>query len=310
VISSVNYANELIGPFYEDDGLREVSLTYTYNSSDFVLEAYEKITIYRGEKVQGLIEYCHSTPLHTLRKGNKYSFSFSFYPTDCFDDIRGAYFDIEIINLMNDTNIDKKSFHLSYAYEDVVNEYFLDEKVRYELEGSFTNLSMLKTLTKEIIDFSNFPFEMSDSPKGVIDTSLFNFKFTSPKSINAMTGTLQITSNTYIFDGIGDIFNRFIFFPFELEQNGTLITFNFTSNYVDPSTLKMSLTPKDGYKKVNNIYIPFSFLNEIEKLEMRIFINDVGLNKTDFDFPLTYYPTRNLIGECFNSDYCLIGGVA
>jgi hypothetical protein len=73
VISSVNYANELIGPFYEDDGLREVSLTYTYNSSDFVLEAYEKITIYRGEKVQGLIEYCHSTPLHTLRKGNKYS---------------------------------------------------------------------------------------------------------------------------------------------------------------------------------------------------------------------------------------------
>lgn len=310
VQEAVSYGMEIIGPFYKDDGARTISLSYTYNSSDFILEAREKVYVYKGEQIDGNKSTIYSSPLHTLVEDNSYSYSFSFYPTKYFDDIRGAYFTFEIIDSKNSEVIHTKTVHLFLAYEDEVNEGLLDGAT-YKLGSTYTTLGFGRLISlEEIFDFSEFSFTIDNSPIGVIDTSNFKFTYRCIFPLNYEHCFVTLTTNTHMFPEIGGGGTGLIEFPCNLIQNSTEVTLDFSCNYVNPKTLYMSNYPKDGYVPSKNIYIPYEYFSELESIHMNVTLLSVGVHRTTFRFESVYYPTNNLIGECHNSDYCIVGNAS
>lgn len=308
VVETISYGDEIVGPFYEDDEQRTISLSYTYNSSEFILEAQEKVYVYKSEKIDGNKRTIYSSPLHTLSKGKNYSYSFSFYPTNHFDDIRGAYFTFEIIDTKNNNVLDTRTVHLFLAYEDEVNRELLVDRTKYTLGGTYTVLATNRFISlNEIFDFSEFSFTIDNSPIGVIDTSNFKFTYKCIFPLIYQQCFITLTTNTHMFPEMGGGGFGLVTFPVNLIQNANEVTFDFSSNYVNPQTLYMSNYQKPGYLPSKNIYIPYEYFSELESIHMNVTLIGVGVHRTTFRFESVYYPTNNLIGECHNSDYCIVG---
>ena len=305
----VEYGTETIGPFFEDDGLRTVSLSYTYNSSDFILEAREIVYIYKSEKIDANKRQVCYTNLHTLRKGNSYSYSFDFYPTNHFDDIRGAYFEFLVIDTKNGKEIDSKTVHLFLAYEDELNsEYIAKSNYVHSVSGTIACLSTIRLVsTTEIFNFQKFSFSIEDSPMGIIDTSKFVFTYSGPE-FNYKDAYLVFQSSLRIFPEIGGPGMGMIEFPCSLRKVGSDVICDFSCNYVNPKTLAMSHVEKNGYVKAKNIYFAPQYYDDIqEEILMTLYVNQLGINKTSFRLNILYYPTINLVGDCNNSSYCIVG---
>ncbi len=309
ITADITYKHEYIGPFYKDDGLRSVSLQYTYNASKTVSSVIDTVTIYQGEKIVGKIRSQTKTKAHSLVKGKTYDIDFSFYPSNVFDDIRGAYFDIEISQTVTGDVIDIKSFHLFLAYENTVNENLLLEDRSYEISGTFTTLSTLRVRKNEVFYFEQIPEYVDTCPMGLLDISLFKFTYLGINSLQNLGGFIEIKNLTNVFYEIGKYENTSNFFPFELVENNGVVSFNMTNNYVDPKTLEMSYYQKTNYIKTNNIYFPYTSFGEIEEVELVFHFNPMGLNRTSFNLKCMYYPTGVLLGDCSNSDYCIVGGL-
>lgn len=93
-------------------------------------------------------------------------------------------------------------------------------------------------------------------------------------------------------------------------QNKKGIIFAFPDKmYVNPASLSMSLEPKPGYKQTTNFYLPINGRSKLLDRKFTLEVIDFGHNKTSFNWDIYYTNTRDLFGECSNSDYCVIGEV-
>ena len=81
--------------------------------------------------------------------------------------------------------------------------------------------------------------------------------------------------------------------------------------YVEPSSLKMSLTPKIGYVQTKYFYFPINKLQDVLKQKFIFKLNNVGskYSRVNITFAVDFNTEINLIGDCSNSEYCLVGGV-
>ena len=79
--------------------------------------------------------------------------------------------------------------------------------------------------------------------------------------------------------------------------------------YVNPKNLEMSSTYQSGYKPTNYFYFPVNKLTDIVDYKFNLRIEELGLNESTFLLTLDYDTTQRLIGRCYQSDYCVTGGV-
>ncbi len=91
-------------------------------------------------------------------------------------------------------------------------------------------------------------------------------------------------------------------------NNNVYFTFRDTM-YVSLSTLEMSLSPKEGYVQTEYFYLPRNKRNELDGYEFEIYTKNIGYNDTDVSIPLSFYSGRNMIGDCLDGEYCVIGGI-
>jgi len=75
--------------------------------------------------------------------------------------------------------------------------------------------------------------------------------------------------------------------------------------YVDPDTLLMSLSSRDGFVATNTFYFPKEKYETEKDLEMSIVINNCGINESTIIYDFTNFSYLRFIGNCRDSMYCV-----
>lgn len=91
-------------------------------------------------------------------------------------------------------------------------------------------------------------------------------------------------------------------------ENIFQLTFN-CKLYVNPISLEMSINRKDGFIETNYFYLPRNKKQEMDGYIINILFEEFGMNKNNLIYSTRYYSSKNLIGDCYDSSICVIGGV-
>ena len=92
------------------------------------------------------------------------------------------------------------------------------------------------------------------------------------------------------------------------KENGYGLDFANTL-YVEKSTLKMTTSAREGYVATNNFYLPVNFRDELSDLKVYFVIEDLGISKLKMSWKTTCLMDNAFIGDCSDSEYCIVGGV-
>ena len=96
--------------------------------------------------------------------------------------------------------------------------------------------------------------------------------------------------------------------PLRYVVEGSKVYFDFPElMYVNPRTLEMSLNARPDFKLTRYFYLPINRKNLLIDQTFALEVSDFGYDKTSFTWNLTYLNNRNLLGDCNNSDYCVVG---
>ena len=125
------------------------------------------------------------------------------------------------------------------------------------------------------------------------------------------TGNLTFIDYDHLFPYLDDESETpIVNIPVKAYKSSSKILFSFANTmYVDPHTLDMSFTARPGFQLTKYFYLP---INKREQFLDRVFTLDMpkfGHNENSFTWNIRYTNNRNLIGDCDNSDYCVIGEV-
>ena len=121
---------------------------------------------------------------------------------------------------------------------------------------------------------------------------------------------LVITNRNGVFNDLGGTSTSLIL-PLTLEFNGTTGKLKFKNTmYVDPTTLMMSSTKKSGYVATNHLYFPRNEMKYQGEYEFNVLFTNFGINKTSVSSKHTIKALINTLGDCYNSEYCIINNDA
>lgn len=307
LVEDVVYTSDLYGPFFYGETERTLDIEYTYNG-DYVLEAYEEVLIEYHDNFTDIYVYDYKTNTHPLIKSKTYSYSFTFSPTSCINELFGATFEFRVVNLNTNENISLQRRTIEFT--DPVSYTAMDIAENPIISPSYSAfvLGLLKG-SKQSFDFTNTIYMCKDSPNLYLDVSSVSFIENSTKEVSFTSCFAKIANRNDAFIHIekeGD----FVYFPLDIKKDDTTCYFEFKNLYVDPSTLLVSLSPLSGYVPTRKLFFPLDKYNFITPFQFEIIINGLGLAKSNISLVVDYYPTGNFIGDCSNSDFCLIGGVS
>ncbi|MBE6135706.1 MAG: hypothetical protein E7181_00325 [Erysipelotrichaceae bacterium] len=169
----------------------------------------------------------------------------------------------------------------SFYLKDVeVNESFLFDEYRDYVECDQYNRLLLSNLTFRY----NYPLKLLYKNARV--------KFLDPENIFS---SLSLDGDGYRSINI------------VLDDQDGIVKILIPSIYYDP----LSLVPNDKGKgnKTKYLYVPKGKSKKIEKYEFIIEATGLGINKTSFSHCLELSISPFFLGDCIDSDYCIVGGV-
>ena len=118
--------------------------------------------------------------------------------------------------------------------------------------------------------------------------------------------SLVIANVDGVFDDIEGS-DDLVLFPLELIETENGFSFTLTSTfYVDPFTLLMSSYPKQGYVQTQNIFLPVNKMREQSEFESYFSISKFGIDNDYIIHHFTLCAQSNIMGDCTNSQYCVI----
>lgn len=98
--------------------------------------------------------------------------------------------------------------------------------------------------------------------------------------------------------------------PLVIKYKEECIWFEFPPTmYVNPKTLEMSLEARSGFQLTKYFYLPVNKRNQMVDQDFYLNVSNFGYGAVNFSFKIRYLNNRGLIGDCDNSDYCIIGEV-
>ena len=99
--------------------------------------------------------------------------------------------------------------------------------------------------------------------------------------------------------------------PLYVKSNGNgAVYFDFPSKmYVNTKTLDMSLTARVGFVETKYFYLPVNKCEDLLDQVFTIVVDSFGHGQTSFSWDVRYLNSMHLIGDCSNSDYCVVGEV-
>ncbi len=160
----------------------------------------------------------------------------------------------------------------------------------------------------ESLDFTNLNEYFTKNNGGQIDISEVHFEYSVSNAFRYGNAYLEITDYQNLFPHIGGSLLKLI--PISIMQQSHLISFSINSGmYVNNVTHDMSDTPIDGYVETDYFYIPMNKEKDFIKNDFRIVINDAGFSHSEIYIPLIFYNDSQSLGFCYDSDFCISGGI-
>ena len=167
--------------------------------------------------------------------------------------------------------------------------------------------------SSESYEFNNF-FTNYSPLNSYLDISQMTISYTGPKLVTNKVRELTYKEAAFTLDDVEDEFGEIGSYepPYLKRLMIKLVkdsdeTYHLAWDqklYVDPLTLKMSNTLKDGYVETPYFYFPrnIDYLNNVKFI---IFFRYLGMNKENFSISVRVDKSTPLVGYCGSSSYCL-----
>ena len=175
--------------------------------------------------------------------------------------------------------------------------------------GNYFAVGDNEIYTDEEYDFSNLNEYLSVSQNSKIDLSNIKFKYTAYGDYSCDKAILYIKDYNNVFpnlrkvDGVIPLSMKYI-------QNEDEISLEFDETlYVNLDTLDMSSTMMANYVETDSIFVPINKESILSGDDIYILLENSGYSEVNFTIPFDFYYSKKYIGECYESDYCIHGGV-
>lgn len=284
---------------------KAVDLTFRYSASE---DKYEEIIRLYDINFNRLFQ-----TNGTNRSFNPvYSYvSFSVtLPFDLYFDENGIRVNIMIRNVNTGNSVVEVSRLLLPCSEDnVISTQYKDENLFYDFSAlDFTE----NNFSYENYNFSNTEGIISNNSFSKLLLSNISFIYQAAEVFKCEEAYLEVYDILNVFPNIEKVDNKFIV-PLKINKfkSNYIVKFGFKNvMYVDPNSLDMSLTYKNGFVETNYFYLPKDAYNKLEDYHFEIKLFGCGYNRISITIPLTFVKSVTLLDSCFTSDFCVIGGIA
>lgn len=210
-----------------------------------------------------------------------------------------------------DLTIDTRNFQI-YLYKPVRNAININRYRNglYQTEHHFFKISRNQVLYTESFDFQETTEYIScDRGNKLVLSDIYfsylDFPFTAKKA------SLVINDYYKIYPALHtNSATNLIDFPLMYEQDSEKITFSSMARlYVNPTTLDLRPFKTDGYVSTRDIYVPIGKEDKLANTEIYIRIEEAGYGLTTITIPLQFSDFKQLFGFCYESDFCIEGGI-
>lgn len=179
----------------------------------------------------------------------------------------------------------------------------------YQSENRFIKLENNKVVTGERFGFSNFNEYISKQKNNALDFSTVNFEYLENFDFIYSKAELHIKDYNDVYPQLTKTDNEIVINLACFNKKGT-ICFAYNDNlYVNQETLDMSSIYLPDYVEADNFYIPIGKQHLLEESDSYILVKEVGYSSIDITLPLSFYFTKKMLGLCYDSDYCIEGGI-
>ena len=167
--------------------------------------------------------------------------------------------------------------------------------------------------SNESYEFENF-FTTYSPLYSYLDISQLRFKYDGPidvrgnvRSLNYEYVSLIVDDEDNLLSNVGHYdppFIRSFYLRLKLAKDGYYHLFWNQKLYVDPLTLNMSDTMRDGYVETPYFYFPRG-IDYAKTLECILFFRYMGVNQENFSIRFTVDKSTPVIGYCGVGSYCV-----
>lgn len=193
------------------------------------------------------------------------------------------------------------------------NKQTLNAKLNHQetifIRNQFFNVTNFQIVTDEYFNFVDTIDYLSVGNKSNLDFSEIHFRFNNNLKFNYYRAEFHIKDYKNVYPDLIKVAGE-VTVQLKCIQKGGVISFATDDNlYVNKETLQMASYPKAGYEATDEIFVPIGAMNLLEENECYILIREAGYSCSEIIIPLTFYSDRNYLGDCYMSDYCIVGGV-
>lgn len=302
--SSIFVSTSTIGPF-EARG-SDVSITFNYSSSsnqNFVA-SYFGVGLRSGNYTS-----TQSSKAINLIANTNYKITYNL-PISNYLSNKGMYIYIKFFNYSTGKVLFEKEICLYPSSHSSINPNNYKQQPYISNTVAFSFISSLATEITEYFDFK----ELLDyvDVDNYYKFSFGNSKFTYDAMRKISYGKIEL-----IFDDVNTCFpfykkeqDGLIHIPLKLKTSFKNISFSFSKGfYVNPVTLEMSDSYREGFVLTNDFYFPINKREYVDGYIFTIDAQDVGLDKINFKYDMKLDISREYVGTQYSSDAYIKGGI-
>lgn len=304
-VNVIYFSTPKIGPFTVDQEVNS-SVTYTFDVVETYYARFRVLVEYSEDN--WLITYTSSRFL--VSDGLKRSDTFPF-PTYLLSESKPLGISYRIYNDDLSSNNIKSSlnYEIQLATPSIINIASLDNDKYTGVPYSLQIYQNQIVYYQDAYDFSYLGDEILEETYLYIDLRKIKFKYTGERLLTHGEMKFTFTDWWNNFPYLEKI-NVFTYVNLELEFDYSTSFYNFAladGYYVNPKTLEMSYTNRVGFIETDIFYLPMNKSDTVDGMKLMFYLYDMGYELNEFRFEMKYYFGKKLIGDCSDSDYCIVG---
>ena len=125
---------------------------------------------------------------------------------------------------------------------------------------------------------------------------------------------IQYKEANMIISGYQHLFPNLVYqdnktkIPLKITKKGSDLLLSFKNTlFVHPKLLLTSLEPLEGYVATNSLYLPVNMFSKADGLRIGFEVKELGIDKISFSWSMGTDLISEWIGECSDSQYCIVG---
>lgn len=198
---------------------------------------------------------------------------------------------------------------LLYPYSEIVINATQYKNTTYTTENRFIKVETGGVITGESFNFDNYNEYLSKNLDNSIDFSSVLINYLHKYEFHYLKAEYHIKDYNNVYPLLRKENNEVVI-DMAVSNNDGELSFSINEDlYVKQDTLEMATTKLANYTKTDILYIPIGKQELLEENDSYILLKEAGYSAIDIILPLSFYFNKKIVGQCFDSDYCIEGGI-